>query len=376
MKRVASEELKQGREKKRKVEQLFTSVQISIYSRWYCEECKSYQDYLEYLLATDLIYDVENLRTKKLSSLSNDESNDDSKIILGYLEKVMQDTEFIEKHTSFKLRKYWPIIGLKHNTSKKNIDSIVKNGLFTPIEIASMGTIDSYGADRHIDAKESKYYLEQIADGSSAFPGIYVTAIRINSEQEDLQGQNYSKNYTVILDPYLLNRRDYHVNVLDDYGRILDKTFSYQNIADLLDHLEEYRIGEIIFHNHIEPIFIKKVWKRKDNYDDEEEYPTETSYYDSDPSRAYLKLLDKAKYSPRFCTISFDMHNKSALFRVARNCQVKPEEADQTWQDIRKKYKEFVLANTFPEPMYYPPFTSEYSPLSMEDEQEFEKFMV
>lgn len=378
MKRPATEELKQGRSKKQKVERLFESVYIDTESRWFCEECKTYQQYLDYLLQTDLIYDVDNLRTKSL------DASKEADTTLQYLEKLFQDDKFIDKHTPPKLLKFWPIIGLKHNTSEKNIDSIVKHGLFTPLEIATMGTISSYGADREMKLEDKKYHLERIAERGGAFPGIFLTAIRQGYEREDLQGQNYSTDYTIILDPYLLNRNDYHINLRDQYGQISQDTFSRKNIADLLDHLGSgYSIGEIVFHNHIEPEFIKKVWKRKRRASfkkalstaakigaTEEEYPTEPTFYDLKPNK-YLKLLD---HPPRFCTRNFDTSSNKALFRVARNCQVKPKDAEQTWRDIKDQYEKYVLSNKFPESIYYPPFTDEYSPLSPDDEEDYERF--
>lgn len=245
------------------------------------------------------------------------------------------------------LRKFPPIAGLRHVTTIESLINILRYGnLFTWKEIQERKEITFVGLD--FSRSEASY---PATGGYSSFPGVYFTTIL------DFQLGKYAseerRHISVIVDPYVLNRYDYHINPRDMYGEIdPGNTYSRPSIDELLPRLEkDYKIGEIVFHNRISIDFIKAIlvsdelgtnWllsKLRENGLDKYSYLVKNERYQSAPyyetdekilkSPAYLALANASPSNPMtaFCTSMIgEPITSSVMAKTLINCGQNPHE--------------------------------------------------
>lgn len=287
--------------------------------------------YEDFLLYTDLILDIQRLRGKTFGYIDND-----GKRIASFL-RTLQDqdnriallvTKRNRNSTSKNLRKYWPIVGLQHVTDSQNVKTILLEGLLTWLEIRHTETIEAVGLDLTIspptewEKKDPRAAINKLQGAS--FPGVYFLPV-LASHLDTGFGWSYGDRVgsAIIVDPYLLNRFDYHVNAKDDHGRISDQTWSRETLVDLLDRLPLIGIGEIVFHNRIEPKYIRAVV----DLDQADKYQ-KTPYY-NDKNHAYEREI-LVPHTSRFCTRWYAHDTVSNLddleYKTARNCHMSPRE--------------------------------------------------
>lgn len=368
-----------------KPENVFVGVFENIPSRWFNEKASSsFDSYFRYLLDTDLIYDVMNLKNKTLGY-----TNAEGKKIVQYLESLVSEKQdLVWENTRPKIRKFWPIVALRHNTANESVESILKYGLLTYIESAHKGDIRLVGADQSYRRPGDEYLKKGQGTG---FAGVYFTTIYDYNQAKAYREHRYNE-VSLYIDPYILNRYDFHVNTLDNFGRISPEiTYSRRNFADLLDRLMVLTIGEIIFHNQVEPVFIKHMnGYDKDDLKDEkllsrvqelEAKVKSANFYEQNQKiidQVYVPLLRDDKYPPRFCTTKVTFEDRAAtFFKTARNCgfsdlEIQDPKFDET-REINKRYEEMSLGTRPITPtIYYPPY--EDSPVLDFDSESYEIF--
>jgi len=151
------------------------------------------------------------------------------------------------------LQKFLPIVGLRHETSPGNAIGILERGFFTWRENLQRG-VQITGLDKSVNP--------------NSFPGVYFLAVlprELGKPLVKTKGE-VQNDVSIIVDPYILNRYDYHVNQHDRNGYILPGfTASHPTLALYLQRVsEEIRegqplVGEIVFHNHVPASFIKAI---------------------------------------------------------------------------------------------------------------------
>lgn len=143
-----------------------------------------------------------------------------------------------------------------------------------------------------------------------------------------------------MIDPYILNRDDWHINIEDTNGTLLEQTYT-KDTFDL--YLKEKKISfeEIVFHNKIQPEFIKGIlMDNKNNLDYvnslikynykidiyTEKSKLKSNYYDNSMINTYKDIIGNMNYYPRFCFgIFIDNAIKSPIsidtyIKIALNC--------------------------------------------------------
>jgi len=294
------------------------------------------------------------------------------------------------------LRKFLPIVGLEHSTSSVSLLGILRYGFLTIREIASHSErklIPFIG----LDIQYSDTSWDAPKEGN-AFPGIYFTAV-YDSDLNKGSAPRYRRKISIIVDPYILNRYDYHINPKDDYGQITSSTYSRETIDKFLSLGK--RAGEIVFHNRISPIFIKAILTDESEIDDlknlldkeglsmykylvvEDIYQAEP-YYETDQ-----KLLSSNEYTalslplgqdpnalPAFCTMQQkdDIFELDNLVKTAANCGMSAQElrtvvcadsknASECERAYYRKLNRDKTTNHVP--VYFPPL--EHTPLREQD---------
>lgn len=251
------------------------------------------------------------------------------------------------------LRQFLPIVGLEHSTSLESLRGILRYGFLTKPEIFAhpeRKNIPFVGMDIQVTNVERQIEWEKKIGykESNAFPGIYFTPV-MESDLGQWSAPRYRKRYTIIVDPYILNRWDYHINPQDNYGKITDETYSRPTIDEFL---KKYgRAGEIVFHNGIPRIFIKAVLVDEDDIEKvkneldkiglgeykylvKENTYQDKSYYETDP-----KILELPEYKalssplgadktavPAFCTYHGDALLGDSTVKTMVNCEITPQQ--------------------------------------------------
>jgi hypothetical protein len=414
------------------------NVYIADGSRWFNAKSLATEDkYLEFLLETDLICDVMNLRDKRLGF-----KGVQGRKTIEYLHALMKQealTGLVTKHVHERpIRKFWPIVALRHNTDAAALTSIFKDGLMTPLEIArSLGSgeqkaIQGADYDTTIQATDVDQAVDRFKHG---FIGIYTQGFM----DRNLAGMFESRQYSVgkdpvslFLDPYLLNRFDFHLNSQDDSGSVSDYTISRAVLPDYLDRLgvlDGYGLGEIVFHNTIEPAFVKHVHfhkrttsvtsvppgvgksfgvPRPDEVDEAEEQekgedkeaaaaidvgndekkyprPQQTVFYETDKAilrQVYIPSLTNVKlHPPRFCsrvTATSADGNLDAMvyFKIGCNCGLKGTDMDPDKVHLQILNQSGQIASgkmPLPPTKYFPPYSK--LPIDPDDEAAYSEFV-
>jgi hypothetical protein len=143
-------------------------------------------------------------------------------------------------------KKFLPIKVLTHNSNINSLDNILKTGILTFKELHDLN-IEHKGYASILDEEE-----EEVNEGHQ-FIGSYVSPI-INISAKNLK-KNFevvdNTNIMLLLDPYILNRDDWHINSSDQNGSLYNKTFD-KNTIDLY-FKTKHHLPEVVFHNKIEP---------------------------------------------------------------------------------------------------------------------------
>lgn len=231
------------------------------------------------------------------------------------------------------LRKFLPIAGLYHATSADAMISILKNGLMTWRELLEKGfEYSGFDLSSHPGGEE-----EEEEQSLPSFPGVYFSALLSQHLDGKLPKGFFGSEVALIIDPYILNRLDYHVNNMDRRGFFsTTATYSRPTLNKILPSVENgnYIIHEVVFHARVLPAFIKSIYVpgppdeikeilQAEGLDHFIPLVTNTiqtaPYYETDgkvlASSEYRHLLDDNQHVPAFCT-----SDTSDIIRVARNC--------------------------------------------------------
>jgi hypothetical protein len=141
---------------------------------------------------------------------------------------------------------------LLHHTNFNNLEFIFAEGaLLTDIE-RSAQSIGSYGWSRgEWDQHEKKTCPKQ-------YPGVYLMVIgQAHVEMSGFLTSDMLRDAFLLFSPKLLQRRDFHFNHNDEFGRISSTTFHPDNFASA----EIYAgMNELIFHNGVPLTFLAEIW--------------------------------------------------------------------------------------------------------------------
>ncbi len=333
-------------------------------SRWYTL-APNLDTYIAYITEQDLIYDLHQLTSYHIGYI-----DDQGKQICDWLSYLARSYPIPPQPI---LRKFYPILGLNHITHESSLPSILKNGIFTGLELAQQTTVPYIGFDTR--------RMEGGTYSAISFPGAYFSAITDLSSDLPPFG---SDRALIIVDPYVLNRFDYHINPRDNFGKIMVGTYSRPTLPHMLDRLPYFRIGEMVFHNRVEPEFIRSIIT--DVYYDDPRV-TDDFHYSSMPYYETNSSIIRDIYTPlisesrpiRFCTTYQDF-TRPGIYKTAINCGISASEIKNTlcFDSTAPECQFKVLNKLIPErgkpyakpstpPVYYPPFESE--PFTEEDQR-------
>lgn len=322
----------------------------------------------------------------KYALLSKDKYKEDIKSV--YLYRSTSIIRFY-KLLNNPLQKFLSIKVLVHGTRLKHLDTILKYGILNTKELYEL-KIKHFG----YASAMSEYDKDEDWKISGQFFGSYTTPI-IKIDRNIEKYYRDDNSILLLIDPYILNRDDWHINKYDMNGELNDETYS-KNTMDLyfknIDE-KEIRLSEIIFHNKIQPEFIKcilthnkktkKILKNY-KYNISVKYPTEklqSNYYDDSNINLYKNIIGNNNYFPRFCYSYIDQTNLNSFhiyIKIAINCGMsiekliefltkcknekitKNECIKKLFTKIEEEY-EFINIenNTYLYPFYEPPFINE-----------------
>ena len=277
------------------------------------------------------------------------------------------------------------ILALKHVTQYPALVSILKTGLLTKKDID----------DRRITVTTGMT-TSDFGDYSDQFDGVYFTPLF-----DDLIGTpiDVFDEYWVILvfSPILLERSDYHLNLADQNGYLLDNSFGPNHLSEMYQarmdgsfaYFDNSDMNEVIFHNSIPSNFIEEIYigaENQDQYDERLSIVTkllEDSKIESSkippihsftlnwPKVTYSKFCDKSEileelsqYKPTFCAAGPDNIKRyklsnDLLNKIGANCGITDIKiTPKSIETIRIKR---VLDKSLITPtIYEPPFKVEY----------------
>ena len=299
------------------------------------------------------------------------------------------------------LKKFLPIKVLTHNSNINSLDSILKNGILTFKELH----------DLNIEHKGYASILDDDEEGEEGhqFIGSYVSPI-IDTSGENLR-ENFeiepNTNIMLLIDPYILNRDDWHINSQDVNGSLYNKTFTKDTID--LYFKTKHNLPEVIFHNKIQPEFIRgimidkrdekivknilKTYKYKIDiyfkYNIKDKFkPSRDAdkFYDDSMIDTYKDIIGNSNYYPRFCANRYYIEVKKGempvetYIKIVLNCGMSEDNVikflekcnkDKTQKEnCIKQLLDFIYSqyelpnivnNTYLYPIYEPPFNKELS---------------
>jgi hypothetical protein len=290
-------------------------------------------------------------------------------------------------------KKFLPIKVLTHNSNINSLVNILKTGILTNKELHDLN-IEHRGYASILDDEE-----EEVEEGNQ-FIGTYVSPI-INTNVKILE-ENFeieeNTNMMLLIDPYILNRDDWHINSSDVNGSLYKKTFTKDTID--LYFKSEHQLPELIFHNKIQPEFIKGIMidkkdeklvkniinKHKYKINIYFKYKIKNDFYDDTMINIYKDVIGNSNYYPRFCMsryaidVTKDEMTPETYIKIALNCGMSEENVikflekcknDKTQKEncirelldfINQKYLiPNIVNNKYLYPIYEPPFNKEIS---------------
>lgn len=204
-------------------------------------------------------------------------------------------------------------------------------------------------------------YIEEEDEPEPQFIGNYVSPVINTSSKyiKELFGHNKSINIMLLIDPYILNRDDWHINSQDTNGYLSNETFTKHSLDLYLKSKKE--LPEIIFHNKIQPEFIKGIMIDKKNQKiimnilKKYKYKINiyftfdiknVNFYDNSMINTYKDIIGISNYYPRFCTgryISEDFPAKMSIenyIKIALNCGMSEDDIIKFLEQCKKNKRQ------------------------------------
>lgn len=328
-------------------------------SRWFFkfDEMKQYIDFLK---EWDLYLDIPDLKTYNLGYATKQGFD-----IATALSEIYSNYDKIFGSKKPRLRKFFPIIGLMHGLDPKVAYSVVKHGLKTwrELDVSKSRFVG-------LDIKRSKGDQRRLELGT--MPGVYFDPIFYQDRGKFRRGRT---RCNLIVDPYVLNRRDWHVTIGDAFGAINYTSASLDGLPHFLNrlNLKPYSVIEFVFHNQVETEFIREFIDNAcdffnydefdpDNYDSTDQvieerveelekeqkklgetwinpagHTIKNSYYSTDQKiihSVYLPLIEKPRFE-RFCLAN--SYDPKSLFMNVKNCGMTNQEIQTLCYNVDKE---------------------------------------
>ena len=155
---------------------------------------------------------------------------------------------------------------LTHFTSFRNFVKLMDSkALYTAVEREKFGIM--YDGI----ASETFKFSEQLANGDwGEFPGVYMSAKTVHDIGNSLEDYYDMADLILVFSTALLNRPDYHLNIVDNNGYISHRSFiretlnQYPNQSEFVNLFTDkhgfYPGNEIVFHNYVPLDFLQEIW--------------------------------------------------------------------------------------------------------------------
>lgn len=148
-------------------------------------------------------------------------------------------------------------VGLIHQTSFKNLESIVKSGeLYTNVKLWYKNIKDIEGF--------TVGNFSPSAYGGDSYPGVYMGLITENDLYKKIK---YIMPITLVFCRTLLARSDFIYNK-DDSNGFSNKDLTITSLKDLNSYIDKdnHDLGnEVVFHNPVPLKYLKEIWIEEDN---------------------------------------------------------------------------------------------------------------
>lgn len=289
-------------------------------------------------------------------------------------------------------RKFLPIKVLTHVSNINSLDNILKYGILTREELKKLN-IEYKGY--------ASMYVEEEDESENQFIGSYVSPIIDTSPKyiKEIFGYDTNSNIMLLIDPYILNRDDWHINSKDTNGYLSNETFTKDTLNLYLKSKKD--LPEIVFHNKIQSEFIRGIMIDKKNEKIVKNILKKYKYkiniyftyniknvnvYNDSMINTYKDIIGNSNYYPRFCMsfyISEHFDSKISIenyIKLALNCGMSEDDIikfleqckkDKTSKEncikqlldvIGNKYEHLNIENNkYLYPVYEPPFTKPIS---------------
>jgi len=207
------------------------------------------------------------------------------------------------------------ILYFTHFTTIENFISILKKGyLYTNIE--RIQNKIKYEGVASAAAKEKMVYKDKHFSGE--FPGIYLSYITDNDLKSNIM---YWGNVQLVFSKKLLEQKNYHINIVDNNGRISENITYFHSNLDKMPKMKDvekfykdihdsYPGNEIVFHDKVSLSSLCEIWVRnKKNYN---------ILMEKLPEKYKELVKIKRKYSKRVnCPKNIELDKKSLPFLLS-----------------------------------------------------------